>query len=81
MLVDTHTADGLAVAVRHREPGVPMICLETAQPAKFAEAIREAIGEEPLPPPAYRGLESLVQRYTLMPADLKMLERFIAVRT
>ena len=81
VLVDTHTADGLAVALRYREPGVPMICLETAQPAKFAEAIREAIGEEPLPPPAYRGLESMVQRYTLMPADLKMLERFIAART
>ena len=81
LLVDTHTADGLAVAQQHREPGVPMICLETAQPAKFAEAIREAIGEEPLPPPAYRGLESMVQRYTLMPADLQMLKRFIAART
>ena len=57
-MVDTHTADGLAVAQQHREAGVPMICMETAQPAKFAEAIREAIGEEPLPPPAYRGLES-----------------------
>ena len=81
VLVDTHTADGLTVAQHHREPGVPMICMETAQPAKFAEAIREAIGEEPLPPPAYRGLESMVQRYALMPADLKMLKRFIAART
>jgi threonine synthase len=81
LVVDTHTADGLAVAQQYREPGVPMICMETAQPAKFAEAIREAIGEEPLPPPAYRGLESMVQRYTLMPADLRMLKRFIAART
>jgi len=81
VLVDTHTADGLAVAQAHREPEVPMICMETAQPAKFAEAIREAIGEEPLPPPAYRRLESMVQRYTLMPADLQMLKRFIAART
>ena len=55
--------------------------METAQAAKFAESIREAIGEEPLPPPAYRGLESLVQRYTLMPADLALLKRFIAART
>ena len=81
VIVDTHTADGLAVAQRFREPDVPMICMETAQPAKFAEAIREAIGEEPLPPPAYRGLESRVQRYTLMPADLRMLTRYIAART
>ncbi len=81
VLVDTHTADGLTIAQQHREAGVPMICMETAQPAKFAEAIREAIGEEPLPPPAYRGLASQVQRYTLMPADLRMLKRFIAART
>ncbi|MBA3477322.1 MAG: threonine synthase [Lautropia sp.] len=81
IVVDTHTADGLAVAQQYREAGVPMICMQTAQAAKFAESIREAIGEEPLPPPAYRGLESLVQRYTLMPADLALLKRFIAART
>ena len=81
VLVDTHTADGLTVAQQYREPGLAMVCLETAQPAKFAQAIREAIGEEPQPPSAYRGLESRVQRYTLMPADLKMLKRFIIART
>jgi threonine synthase len=81
IVVDTHTADGLAVAMQHRESGVPMICMETAQPVKFAESIREAIGEEPAPPAAYRQLDSMVQRYTLMPADLRMLKRFIAART
>ena len=81
VVVDTHTADGLTVAQRFREPGVPMICLETAQPAKFAETIREAIGEEPTPPAAYRGLESRVQRYALMPADVRLLKRYIAART
>ncbi len=81
LVVDTHTADGLVVAQAFRQPGVPMICMETAQPAKFAETIKEALGEEPPPPPAFRGLESLVQRYTLMPADLRMLKRFVAART
>jgi threonine synthase len=81
IVVDTHTADGLAVSGQYREAGVPMICMETAQPVKFAESIREAIGEEPPPPPAYRNLESMVQRYTLMPPDVRMLKRFIAART
>ncbi|HZH07302.1 MAG TPA: threonine synthase, partial [Lautropia sp.] len=81
IVVDTHTADGLAVSGQYREAGVPMICIETAQPVKFAESIREAIGEEPPPPPAYRNLESMVQRYTLMPPDVRMLKRFIAART
>jgi threonine synthase len=80
LLVDTHTADGLAVAASHRQPGTTMVCLETAQPAKFAATIREAIGEEPPRPAAYDDIESQVQRFTLMPADLSMLKRYIAAR-
>jgi threonine synthase len=50
--VDPHTADGLFVAEPWREAGVKMICLETALPVKFAETIREALGQSrsvPLP--------------------------------
>ena len=32
VLIDPHTADGVGVAVRFTEPGVPMIVLETALP-------------------------------------------------
>jgi threonine synthase len=35
-VIDTHTADGLKVAREHVAPGVPMLVLETALPAKFA---------------------------------------------
>ena len=78
--VDTHTADGLFVASDFREPGVPMICLETAQPAKFAETIREALGREPDRPRAFDGIESLPQRLERMPADVERLKRYIAQR-
>ncbi|MDO4683555.1 MAG: threonine synthase [Lautropia sp.] len=81
VLVDTHTADGLKVAQDHREPGVPMICLETALPAKFADSIEEAIGRRPDPLPGYEHLEEQVQRYTRMPVDLGMLKGYIAART
>jgi threonine synthase len=80
VVVDTHTADGLAVSARWREPGVPMVCLETALPAKFAETIREALGRDPQRPAAYEGIESLAQRFVRMPADVAMLKRFIAER-
>ena len=80
VMIDTHTADGLFVAQAHREAGVPMICLETALPVKFAAAIREALGRDPERPAAYAELESRAQRFALMPADLRMLERFIAAR-
>jgi len=78
--VDTHTADGLFVAERWREAGVPMVCLETALPVKFADTIREALGHDPGRPPAYEGIEDRAQRFTLMPADVGLLKRYIAER-
>lgn len=80
LVVDPHTADGLYVCEAWREPAVPMICLETALPVKFAETIREALGREPGRPPGFEGIESLAQRYTLMPPDVGMLKRYIAER-
>jgi len=77
VMVDTHTADGLKVAREHLQPGVPMIVLETALPAKFADTIEEAIGQRPAPPAALAGLESLPRRFTVMTADTSLVKRFI----
>jgi threonine synthase len=79
-LIDTHTADGMAVAARWREPGVPMVVLETALPAKFEQSIQEALSITPTRPAAYASIESLVQRYSRMPADVTLLKRYIAER-
>ncbi len=76
-MIDTHTADGLKVAHEHLQPGVPMIVLETALPAKFAATIREALGVDPEPPPAMRGIEALPKRYTVMAADAGAVKRYI----
>jgi threonine synthase len=76
-MIDTHTADGLKVACEHRQPGVPMIVLETAQPAKFAATIVEALGVQPKPPPALRGIEALPRRCTLMAADTEAVKQYI----
>jgi len=76
-VIDTHTADGLKVAREHLEPGVPMIVLETALPAKFAATIVEAIGIEPPRPAAMRGIEDLPRRFVTMPAEAGAVQRFI----
>ncbi|MGB8434848.1 MAG: threonine synthase [Burkholderiales bacterium] len=78
ILVDTHTADGIKVAREYREPATPMICLETAQPVKFAEAIRAAIGRDPDVPPGYEGLERLPQRVEIMDPGVGAVKAFIA---
>jgi threonine synthase len=77
-LLDPHTADGLKVAREHLEPGVPMIVLETAQPAKFAATIREAVGIEPPRPSALVGLEDLPKRFESIPADAGVVKALIA---
>jgi threonine synthase len=77
-LIDPHTADGVKVGREFRDPGVPMICLETALPAKFAATIREAVGIEPPRPPAYADIESRPQRCTRLPADAAQVAAYIA---
>jgi threonine synthase len=78
VMVDTHTADGIKVGLEYREPGVPLVCLETAQPAKFADTIREALGREPPRPAGYENLEQLPQRVEPVPADAEAVKRYIA---
>ncbi|MBA2548145.1 MAG: threonine synthase [Burkholderiaceae bacterium] len=78
IVVDPHTADGIKVALEHIDRDVPMICLETALPAKFSETIIEAIGAAPERPSAYAGLEARAQRFEPMDADSERIKSFIA---
>ena len=77
VMVDTHTADGLKVAREHLEPGIPMIVLETALPAKFAQTIVEAIGIEPDRPQGLADIEQLPKRFTVMPASVDAVKAYI----
>ncbi|MEW5942575.1 MAG: threonine synthase [Pseudomonadota bacterium] len=76
-MIDTHTADGVKVGLEHREAGIPLVCLETALPAKFEETIREALGRAPERPAGYENIESLPQRFEVIPADAEAVKRFI----
>ena len=78
VMVDTHTADGIKVGMEQRRPNLPLICLETALPAKFEEAIVEALGRKPERPTALEGIENLPQRCVVMDADVVKLKAFIA---
>jgi threonine synthase len=81
VMIDTHTADGLKVAREYLEPNVPMIVLETALPAKFAETIVEALGREPERPAALQGIEALPKRFKVMKADAAVVKRYITDNT
>jgi len=77
-VIDTHTADGLKVGLEHREPGVTLVCLETALPAKFEETIVDALGRKPERPAGLEDLEALPRRVEVMDADAEAIKAFIA---
>ena len=79
-MIDTHTADGLKVARENLKPGVPMIVLETAQPIKFGETIREALEREPERPAAFIGIEELPQKFDIVAAEAGLVKAYIAER-
>jgi len=78
VVVDPHTADGIKVGREHCERGVPLVCIETALPAKFAATIREALGRDPERPAAYEDLERRPQRCERMPPDAERVKAYIA---
>ncbi|HEX5126083.1 MAG TPA: threonine synthase [Rhodocyclaceae bacterium] len=77
VMIDTHTADGLKVALEHREPGVTTIVLETALPAKFEATIVEALNQKPWRPKAYENIEQLPQRSTVVDVNVQQVKDFI----
>jgi threonine synthase len=78
VVIDPHTADGVKVGREHALPGVPLVCVETALPAKFAATIREAIGRDPERPPAFVGLEERPQRCEVLPSDAERVKAYVA---
>ena len=77
IMIDTHTADGLKVAVPLAQVHVPMLVLETALPIKFAATLVEALGREPDCPAKFEGIEALPKRVTLLPKSVDAVKAFI----
>jgi len=80
-IVDPHTADGIKVARERRQSGIPMICVETAQAAKFPETIAEAIGRPPPLSPELAGVLARPQRFQTMPPEVAAIRSYIEAHT
>ncbi|MEL6981576.1 MAG: threonine synthase [Actinomycetota bacterium] len=70
LVVDPHTAVGLAAADDHASAGVPMVALATADPAKFPDAVERAIGFRPELPPHAAEILDKPERFEVMDNDL-----------
>ncbi|WP_298435210.1 threonine synthase [Geobacter sp.] len=76
-ILDPHTAVGVKAAREIVTDGTPTICLATAHPAKFAEAVVRAVGFEPPRPPSLEGIEQLPTRCQILDADRDAIKAFI----
>ncbi|MCB0964572.1 MAG: threonine synthase, partial [Acidimicrobiales bacterium] len=82
VLIDPHTAVGVAAArAARRDPEVPMICLATAHPAKFPDAVEQAVGFRPELPPHLADLFDRPERFDELPADLATLQAHVRAVT
>jgi threonine synthase len=83
-IIDPHTAVGLAAAMKMAKDGIrpasPVVILSTAHPAKFPDAVREAIGVAPPEPARLAGLKQLPERVETLANDAALIKQFIFSR-
>ncbi len=75
--IDPHTAVGVSAARQRREPGVPVVTLATAHPAKFPDAVERATGLRPALPDHLADLFDRTERTTPLPNDLATIQGFV----
>jgi len=81
-VLDPHTAIGVAAARQaRRDPDVPMICLATAHPAKFPDAVESAIGTRPELPEHLADLLDRTERFDALPLDLGIIKAHVRAIT
>ncbi|WKD50868.1 threonine synthase [Microbulbifer spongiae] len=79
-LLDPHTAIGVEAARRVRlSAEQPMVCLSTAHPAKFPEAVAQALPQTTIPLPAHmQDLWQREERLEVLPNSLSQVQDYMA---
>jgi threonine synthase len=77
VLLDPHTAVGYSVGQQYLDEAEPMIFLATAHPAKFGNAIRQALGDDVAHHPRLDKLSELPSRYDMLDADSSALKQYV----
>jgi threonine synthase len=76
-VLDPHTAVGVCAGRALSGGEVPVVCLATAHPAKFGDAVRRAIDTDPQAPPSLAGIESRERRCEVIDADTEAIKAFV----
>ena len=79
-LMDPHTAAGVFVAEQYNELEDPMICLATAHPAKFPQAIQDATGQDLAHHPVLDALRNAKTRCEVVENSAEAVKAYLAAR-
>ena len=79
-LLDPHSAVGVRAARELLPADIARVCLATAHPAKFGEAVEKATGSQAPVPDAIAALAGMATRCDEMDADLEQVRKFIVAR-
>ena len=78
VVVDPHSAVGITAGrLARRAKDTPLVCLATAHPAKFPDAIEKALGSPPPPPPKIAALFELEERYDVLANDPIAVKNYV----
>ena len=77
-VLDPHTATGIKAGKTLGAGDYPVICLATAHPAKFPDAVNKATGKDPERPMSLNGLENREKRCEIIAADTESVKSFLA---
>ena len=77
-LLDPHTATGVKAGKDLCLGQYPLVCLATAHPAKFPQAVKKAIGKEPLKPKSLEGLDTRNRKCEILNADVNEVRSFLS---
>src|SRR5439155_23352472 len=79
-IIDPHTAVGVAAAMKMDDAPAPVVVLSSAHPAKFPDAVAQAIGAPPPEPGRLSGLKNLPERLEVLANEPVLIKQFIFSR-
>jgi len=82
-ILDPHTAAGVHAArcyINEVDAEAAIVCLATAHPAKFPEAVEKAIGTPPPVPEAIRALDGLPCRCDKIAAETNAVKDYLRMK-
>lgn len=76
-ILDPHTAVGIKAGIELSDPDIPLVCLATAHPAKFGEAVDQAIGCQPPIPQSLEGIGQRPRRCDIVDAETEPIKAYL----